>query len=164
MRRGNAAVFLGLAWAWAGPVHAQERPRAGPDVKVGVVGGPISIGATGEATFRVSFEVPPGHHGYLDRGDSGFLIPFTFSFPALEERGAKVTVASSPRGVRDDKSRATVVRGAGEFAFRLETGARVPAGVPLPASLRYQICNDVTNLCYSPRRAEIPLRFAGASR
>jgi len=164
MRLGHAAVFLGLAWASAGPAHAQERPHAGPEVKVGVVGGPISIGATGEAAFRVSFEVPPGHHGYLDRGDSGFLIPFTFSFPALEERGAKVTVASGPRGVRDDKFRATVLRGAGEFAFRLETGTRIPAGASLPASLRYQICNDVTNLCYSPRRAEIPLRFAGASR
>jgi hypothetical protein len=142
----------------------EGKPRGGPEVKVGVVGEPVSIDSTGAATFRVSFEVPSGHHGYLDKGDSGFLIPFTFSFPALEERGAKVTVASSPRGARDDKARATVLRGAGEFAFRLEAGARVPAGAELPVSLRYQICNDVTNVCYSPRRVQIPLRFAGAPR
>jgi Disulphide bond corrector protein DsbC len=166
MRPRLAAVVLGLAWGLVGPAQAQvaSRPRGGPEVKAGVVGGPVSIDAAGAATFRVGFEVPPGHHGYLDRGDSGFLIPFTFTFPALEERGAKVTVASSPRGAREDKFRATVLRGAGEFAFRLETGTRIPAGAVLPASLRYQICNDVTNLCYSPRRVEIPLRFAGASR
>jgi hypothetical protein len=165
VRFGPAAAFLGLAWMWLGSAQAQDagRPAGGAEVKVGVVGGPVSIDAAGTAAFRVSFEVPAGHHGYLDRGDSGFLIPFTFSFRPLEERGAKVTVASAPRGARDDKARATVLRGAGEFAFRLEKGTGLPAGAVLPGSLRYQICNDVTNVCYSPKRVEIPLRFAAAA-
>ena len=31
----------------------------------------------------LSVQIPPHHHGYLDRGDEGFLIPCQFSFTHL---------------------------------------------------------------------------------
>ena len=59
-----------------------------------------------------------------------------------------VEMTSAPPGVRDDKVRAQVLRGSGDFTFRL-----VPAPQPAvdaTARLRYQICSDVTGICYPP--------------
>jgi Disulphide bond corrector protein DsbC len=67
--------------------------------------------------------------------------------------------ASRPAGERDGDVRATVFRGRGGFAFRLETdGAAFSGERAAPATLRYQICNDLTNVCYPPQTTEIPLK------
>jgi hypothetical protein len=131
-------------------VEAQAPARRSgqrPPVVAEVVAGSLTR-STEELTFRIAVEVPSGHHGYIDKGDDGFLIPFTFSFPGLEETGVVVEMTSAPPGVRDDKVRAQVLRGSGDFTFRL-----VPAPQPAvdaTARLRYQICNDVTGICYPP--------------
>lgn len=98
--------------------------------------------------FRIAVEVPAGHHGYIDKGDDGFFIPFSFSFPGLEETGIVVEMISAAPGVRDDNVRAQVLRGNADFAFRLVPAPRPGAGAT--ADLRYQICNDVTGICYPP--------------
>ena len=106
-------------------------------------------------SFLISVEVPTGHHGYLDKGDDGFLIPLSFSFPDFEGTDVVVEMTSAPSGVRDDTLRAQVLRGRGEFAFRL-----VPPPGPTAeatAVLRYQICNDVTRICYPPTRLFVPV-------
>jgi thiol:disulfide interchange protein DsbD len=117
----------------------------------------------GQSTkIRIAVQVPPDHHGYLDKGDEGLLIPFSFTFAAVEERGIRVTMVSRPTGERDDKVQATVLRGDGEFVFRLD--ADTTTGIlegTFPTVLRYQICNDVTNICYPPRTSQITLRFVG---
>ena len=113
-------------------------------------------------TFRIAVEVPEGHHGYIDKGDDGFLIPFSFSFLGLEETGHVVEMTSAPLGVRDDKVRAQVLRGHVDFAFRL-----LPAPQPatdVTAGLRYQICNDVTGICYPPMLLHIPVTEGSQSQ
>ncbi len=145
-------------------VEAQAPARRGgqrPSAVAEVVEGSLTR-STEELTFRIAVEVPRGHHGYIDKGDDGFLIPFTFSFPGLEETGVVVEITSSPPGVRDDKVRAQVLRGSGDFTFRL-----VPAPQPAvdaTARLRYQICNDVTGICYPPGVLSTPVATGSVSR
>ena len=146
-------------------VEAQARGRRSgqgrPSVAAEVVAGSISRG-TEELSFRIAVEVPAGHHGYIDKGDDGFFIPFSFSFPGLEETGVVVEMTSAPPGVRDDKVRARVLRGQGDFAFRLVPAPRPAAGAT--AGLRYQICNDATGICYPPKVLRILVTTGSGSR
>ena len=158
----RAVIFLVVgAVLWpAETVEAQVRRGGRPTVAAEVVAGSLER-STGELSFRIAVEVPAGHHGYIDKGDDGFLIPFSFSFPDLEETGV-VEMTSAPPGVRDNKVRAQVLRGRGDFAFRL-----VPAPPPAAdatAGLRYQICNDLTGICYPPGMLRIPVAVGSGSR
>ena len=146
------------------PVQAQVRldgPGPGrPSVSADVV--PGSVVRRGDAlSLRISVEVPSEHHGYIDKGDDGFFIPFSFSFPDFEGTGIRVEMTATPAGTRDDGVRALVLRGRGEFGFLL-----APAPGPdteATASLRYQICNDVTQRCYPLARLPIPIVLDGGS-
>lgn len=116
----------------------------------------------GLTTFRVEVHVPADHHGYLDRGDEGLFIPLAFAFDSLEDGGFRVVEISRPSGARDEIVHATVLRESGAFEFRLETpDDTLPPVGTFSATLRHQICNDVTNICYPPKTTNFPLRFAG---
>ena len=109
-------------------------------------------------TLRIAVQIPPNYHGYLDAGDEGFFIPLSFTFPSLEEQGAQVIMVSRPAGERDEVVHATVLRGSGEFAFRIEaTHTASIAAETLPMTFRYQICNDVTKICYPPQEVAVSL-------
>ena len=137
-------------------VDAQSRARGRvPSIVAEVVPGSFSRDTRG-LTFSILVQVPPNHHGYLDNGDDGFLIPFTFSFPTLEEAGVGIEEVSRPAGVRDEKFRAQVLRGRAEFRFRLVPAPAITSETS--ASLRYQICNDRTSVCYPPKVVQIPVR------
>lgn len=142
----------------AEPVQAQLRGigvGAGrPSVAAEVVPGSLARHADA-LSLRISVEVPREHHGYLDKGDDGFFIPFSFSFPDLEGTEVEAEMTSRPSGTRDDRVRAQVLRGQAEFGFRF---VPVPGpGTEATASLRYQICSDVTQRCYPPARLAIPV-------
>ena len=163
--RAAICLMVGAVLWPAESVEAQARGRRGvkgpPSVVAELVAGSLAR-STEELTFRITVEVPAGHYGYIDRGDDGFFIPFSFSFPDLEETGVVVEMTSAPVGVRDDKVRAQVLRGRADFAFRL-----VPAPGPATgttAGLRYQVCNDVTGICYPPRVLRTLVAAGGASR
>ena len=141
-------------------LEAQARRGGRATVVAEVVPGSL-VRSTEELSFRIAVEVPAGHHGYIDKGDDGFLIPFSFSFPELQETSV-VEMTSAPRGVRDHKVRAQVLRGRGNFAFRLVPAPRPAADAT--AGLRYQICNDVTGICYPPAVLRIPVATGSGSR
>ena len=163
-------LFCSLMCGWCvlTPAEAQlpwdrQLPQV-PEVKAQMGGPALAAGASGPTTLRLAVEIPPNHHGYLDEGDDGVLIPVAFTFPAFDERGVQVVMLSHPMGIRDAKVRATVFRGTGEFVFRLDPqGAPLPTAETLPALLRYQICNDVTKVCYPPQDKEVPLYFASVA-
>ncbi len=111
--------------------------------------------------FTVAVRIPAGHHGYVDRGDEGFYIPFSFSFPGLSESGVESAVVSRPEGVRDDEVKAFVLRGRGEFGLELSPAEKLSGMDEVEASLRYQICNDLTGVCYPPRRLTIEVPLPG---
>ena len=156
---------LGTSVPTAAQVSLQKQFHPPPAVQADLLGDPLWLDQTGSATFRIAVRIPPDHHGYLDRGDEGLLIPFTFTFTPFEQHGIRVILLSPPPGKRDDKVHATVLRGGGKFTFRLEAQqATFPIDRVLSAMLRYQICNDVTNVCYAPRTLDIPVRLADSRR
>jgi thiol:disulfide interchange protein DsbD len=123
-------------------LEAQERQSSDPEVDI----------------LRLGVQLPANHHGYLDTGDEGLFIPLTFAFPSLEEQGAQVVMLSHPTGERDETVHATVLRGKGEFSFRVTTTRTVSLSVgTLPLTFRYQICNDLTKLCYPPQELTVSL-------
>ncbi len=144
-----------------GQGRGRRSARGGPSVAAALVAGSLSR-STEELTLRIAVEVPAGHHGYIDKGDDGFFIPFSFSFPSLEETGVVVEMTSAPIGVRDDKVHARVLRGHADFAFRLVPAPRSPA--LLEAGVRYQICNDATGICYPPKVLSIVVATGSGSR
>ncbi len=159
---GVGCLFLGLTSCKSEePLETNQPVEFAPSkegglagVRAGLVGDPLRM-VDGES-IRIAVRVPQNHHGYLNAGDDGFLIPFTFSFASLEERGARVEPISAPEGERDEKVRATVLRGAGEFVFRLDLGDSPPPATA-EATLRYQICSDTTGICFPPEETRIPL-------
>ena len=165
IRRRAAPTFAALApILTAVPVQAQVRlegPGPGrPSVSAEVVPGSISR-RQDALSLRISVEVPGAHHGYVDKGDDGFFIPFSFSFPDFEGSGVGVEMTAAPAGTRDDSVRAQVLRGRGEFGFLVVPAPR--PGTEATANLRYQICNDVTQRCYPPARLPIPIVLDGGS-
>lgn len=148
-----AVVFL---FSIAFSAHAQLQttsPLAPPDVQAWSK--TAETDASGATIARIMVEIPTDHHGYLDSGDEGLLIPLAFTF---DHPGVEAQEIARPQGTRDDQAHATVLRGQGEFAFRLILMGAVPDAPH--AKLRYQICNDVTNICYPPRTMQVPLQLA----
>ena len=153
-----------FAFRFVTPVEAQlsleDTLPAIPDVVVQGRDFTVVDEQTGLMTFRVDVHIPADHHGYLDRGDEGLFIPLAFAFDSLQERRFRVIEVSRPSGTRDDIVHARVLRNSGVFEFRLETpDGTLPVGT-FSATLRHQICNDVTNICYPPKATTFPLRFA----
>ena len=149
-----ALVLLLAATPGEAQVRVEGAGRGRPSVFAEVVPGSL-VRHADAVSLRILVEVPRQHHGYLDKGDDGFLIPFAFSFPDFEGTGVRVDMTVAPPGARDDQVRAQVLRGRGEFAFRF---APAPdPGSQATALLRYQICDDVTQRCYPPTRLTIPI-------
>jgi thiol:disulfide interchange protein DsbD len=154
-------VVCGIALPGEAQLNLSTAPLDPPEMKAWSPAGGPETDADGNTTVRIAVQIPPDHHGYLDRGDEGLLIPLTFNFASLETQRVRVTEIARPQGSRDEQAHATVLRGDGEFVFRLEpTAAGLPMQSEFPAVVRYQICNDVTNICYPPRTTAVPLRFA----
>ena len=140
-----------LLWGLVVSAQAQlqsNAPQSLPEVQTWHR--PLEKDASGATIARIMVEIPDDHHGYLDSGDEGLLIPLEFTFDAP---GIEAQEISRPQGTRDEQAHATVLRGQGEFAFRLALSGPVPN--VLPAKLRYQICNDITNICYPPQTAQV---------
>ena len=141
------------------PLSYQEQLDRLPKVAAAVIGGELKIGGDGSGTMHISVEMPPNHHGYLNKGDEGYLIPLEFSFKAMEDTGALVTAVTLPEGERSDKWGATVLRGTGDYGFRVDNAnERLTSLGAVSVSLRYQICDEILDTCYPPKNVEIPMR------
>jgi hypothetical protein len=114
------------AWHAVAQTSANTPSQTFPEVNVWLVTQERQPGDTEAYTLRLAVQIPANHHGYLDTGDEGFFIPLTFAFPSLEEQGAQVVMLSHPVGERDEIVHATVLRGSGEFTFRVKT-TRMPS-------------------------------------
>ncbi len=159
MRFLHSLIAIVLMLCVAGSVQAQLQttsPLAPPDVRAWSESSGVEQDASGATIAHITVEIPADHHGYLDAGDEGLLIPLAFTF----DQGIEAQEIARPKGTQDEQAHATVLRGKGDFIFRLN-----PSGALSPsphAKLRYQICNDVTNICYPPRTVQVPLQLAAA--
>ncbi|MFZ4504532.1 MAG: protein-disulfide reductase DsbD family protein [Methylovulum sp.] len=111
------------------------------------------------AHFTVSVEVPAEHHAYLTSGLHNTYIPVAFDTKAtLATAGLVIKHLTPPDGVYDTEMQAQVLRGRGDFIISLEQQS--PASLSsnsVALSLRYQLCNEVNNVCFRPQTTLLTL-------
>ncbi len=135
---------------------------ATPEIEASVVESNIELRPGVKEYFSVRVVVPPEHHAYLDEGDDGFFIPLEFEFTDLVKSGFRIHVDKIPGGEREEKAKATVLRGENRYRFSLEAAPETsPLRKNIQINLSYQLCNDLTNVCYLPNTTSfyLPLSF-----
>lgn len=113
------------------------------------------------AQYRITINVPQDHHAYLNAGDENIYIPVSFDVDAqLPTMGLRIQSLQTPAGNYDDLVKAQVLRGQGEFSFSLiKTGDKPIKQQQQALDVKYQLCNDLTHVCYRPQTVilELPL-------
>ncbi|SJM92693.1 protein-disulfide reductase DsbD family protein [Crenothrix polyspora] len=149
-------IFL-LALLWIDMAFAQA-----PKVQVGVT----AINAnTWPTQYKITLTVPKDHHAYLDAGAENIYIPVAFDTDAkLASAGIAISKLEKPLGVKDDEVKANVLRDQGDFIVTLAQTGKVATAANTGVAIDYQLCNDVTHVCFRPQhtQAEIPLPVGGA--
>ncbi len=121
-----------------------------------------TLNTTFPAQFQINFTVPSEHHAYLDKGDEQMYIPITFDANgALAGTGLKIEKLDKPVGVYDAEVKATVLRGTGEFNLTLSGSANLAT---FPLAVKYQICNDITHVCFRPQTVSVDLKLPNTSK
>jgi thiol:disulfide interchange protein len=171
MRFLGIFLLLWLTWGLGSFSHAvaqvsvNDSSLAQPEVSTWLVAQGLQPNNAETYTLQIAVVIPPNHHGYLDTGEEGLFIPLTFGFTSLEEQGAHIVMQSHPTGEQDEIVHATVLRGSGEFTFRIEATQTTSLPVEtLSLTFRYQICNDMTKLCYPPQELTVPLHSVPLER
>jgi len=150
-------IFITVCWLMTTVMAHAEIPKA----ELTLV--PLNNGQW-PAEFSLVLSVPNDHHAYLDAGQENIYLPIAIDSEAeLSAAGLKITHLQKPEGVFDDAVKATVLRGQGEFTFSIEpSGARPPSSPADKLSVSYQLCNDLTHVCYRPQTAPIDLPLPSA--
>lgn len=160
MLKNNLPIILiflmGLLWI---DMAFAEAPKA----QVGVT--PINT-VTWPAKYKITLTVPKDHHAYLDTGMEKIYIPVAFDTDAkLASAGLVISKIESPTGVKDDEVKATVLRDQGDFILTLAQTGKVATAANVGVAVEYQLCNDVSHVCFRPQhtQAELPLPAASSS-
>ncbi len=111
------------------------------------------------AQYRLTLTVPKDHHAYLDAGDENAYLPITADPNAkLADSGLSINKFEKPAGIHDSLVKATVLRDKGDFNLELAQTGSKPAVVNSAAlELRYQLCNELTNVCFRPQTTQVDL-------
>ena len=149
----NFIALLGL-WCLSVSLSWAAIPKA--EVSVAVVNN-----QQWPAQFTVGITVPPEHHAYLNAGDENAFIPIAIDARnQLAEFGLQLTDLQKPAGVYDATVKAQVLRGQGTFSFAVDKLANQVgqnAKPVIPLAVNYQLCNEVTNVCFRPQTAQLEL-------
>jgi thiol:disulfide interchange protein DsbD len=151
-------VSIAIFWLFViGMVHA-EIPKAGLSV-ASLNGGQWPV------EYRLTLSVPDDHHAYLDKGDDNIYIPVAVD-PQEKLAAAKLKIAGlkKPSGIYDSEVKATVLRGEGDFILTIAPLGAGPSNAdPLTLEVNYQLCNDVTHVCFRPQTAQVNLTLPAVS-
>lgn len=128
-----------------------------PVIKASAVESKVELKPGAKAYFTVRVVVPQDHHVYLDRGDDDLYIPVEFEFTDIVNNGYNIETVEIPEGEREEKVKATVLRGENRYRFAIEAAGASPSSNTLQINLRYQICNDINNVCFMPNTISLPL-------
>ncbi len=110
------------------------------------------------AQYILHFSVPENHHAYLDKGEENVYIPIALDNDnGLNTFGLKLDKLEKPAGTYDSEVKATVLRGLGNFRFVLNQTEIKPLNSYITLSVKYQLCNDVTHVCFRPQAVKINL-------
>ncbi|MFZ2170728.1 MAG: cytochrome c biogenesis protein CcdA [Methylococcaceae bacterium] len=111
------------------------------------------------AQYRLTLTVPHDHHAYLDTGDENIYIPVTVD-PNSKLAASDLTInkLEKPAGVHDSLVKANVLRDKGDFILELVQSGPKPSSIKAASlELTYQLCNELTNVCFRPQTAQIDL-------
>lgn len=115
------------------------------------------------AQYSIGLIVPQDHHAYLDAGDENIYIPVTLDSDAqLAATGLVINKLEKPAGVYDSLVKATVLRDKGDFTLWLAQ-AKTLTVKQVTLAVNYQLCNDLTHVCFRPQTAHINLPLPAAS-
>lgn len=117
------------------------------------------------AEYKLSLTVPKDHHAYLDKGDENAYIPVEIDAKGkLASSGLTLSDLQKPAGERDEVAKAVVLRNQGDFRFTLSPSGNEPLTVNTVAlDVTYQLCNDITHVCFRPQTAQIELALPAVS-
>ena len=116
------------------------------------------------AQYQITLTPPAHHHAYLDKGVENAYIPVTLDRKnKLEKQGLSVSAFTFPAGEFDDLVKATVLKGKGEFLFSIvPLNATVQISEPIEIALRYQLCDEVTHVCFRPKTEKLAIQLPKA--
>lgn len=126
-----------------------------PEIDASLVESNIEIESGAKSSFNIRIDIPENHHAYLDRGDDGFFIPIEFDFTDVVKAGYKCNIEQRPDGEREEKVGAMVLRGKNTYRFSIESTGHSLLNNNLQIKFNYQLCNDISNICYPPAAATI---------
>jgi thioredoxin:protein disulfide reductase len=111
------------------------------------------------AQYRLTLIVPKDHHAYLDTGDENIYIPVTVDPDSkLAASGLTISKLQKPAGVHDSLVKANVLRDKGDFTLELAQTGSMPASTKVASlELTYQLCNELTNVCFRPQNTQVDL-------
>lgn len=117
------------------------------------------------AEFILTLTVPKDHHVYLDKGDENIYLPVAID-PKEKLAASRLTIThlQRPAGVYDGIVKATVLRDQGEFRLSVAPlGAEPLNGNTVALDLSYQLCNDISHVCFRPQTAQVGLTLPATS-
>ncbi|MCF7971982.1 MAG: thioredoxin family protein [Methylococcaceae bacterium] len=113
------------------------------------------------AQYQISLTPPLQHHAYLDKGVENAYIPIVIDPKnELVNQGLVMSQFALPQGEFDSEVQATVLRGQGNIALSLMPGNNYKqVATTANLSLRYQLCDEISNVCFRPQTVEITLQL-----
>lgn len=117
------------------------------------------------AQYRLTLTVPKDHHAYLDTGDDNIYIPVTVDPNSkLAASGLTISKLEKPAGVHDSLVKANVLRDKGDFTLELaQTGSKPAIVNSASLELTYQLCNELTNVCFRPQTTQADLTLPAST-
>jgi thiol:disulfide interchange protein DsbD len=111
-----------------------------------------------QQAITLTVDVPENHHAYLDKGAEKAYIPLALDpKQKLQTLGLNLEITQRPKGHWEESVQATVLRGKGVYAIRFSDAVGKFQGTAISLEVKYQLCNDITNVCYRPQLATTSL-------
>jgi thioredoxin:protein disulfide reductase len=141
-----------MLWMLSTSLTYAEIPKAGISVT------PINT-SQWPAQYRLTMTVPKDHHAYLDTGDEKIYIPVTIDPNSkLAAEGLTISKLQKPAGLHDSLVKANVLRDKGDFTLELaQTGGKPSSAKVTSLEITYQMCNELTNVCFRPQDTQVNL-------
>ncbi len=151
-------VSIIMLWMLSTSLTFAEIPKAGLSVT------PLNTDQW-PAQYRLSLTVPKDHHAYLDTGDENIYIPVKVDPDSkLASSGLTISKLEKPAGVHDSLVKANVLRDKGDFTLELaQIGSTSASAKATSLELTYQLCNELTNVCFRPQTTQVNLALPTAA-
>ncbi len=109
--------------------------------------------------YQISLTPPTHYHAYLDSGTEDAYLPVIIDPKhKLAQYGLKIKQFKAPQGEFDADVKATVLRGKGIFKVEfVPISEAPPTAHSMNVDLRYQLCDEVTNVCFRPQTVSLPI-------